>query len=117
MVISRKKSVCVYGYKKYRNSFGISEFDNYDVSSIKTNEAYAIVPPPEDIIREMRLELYSDIWERKMRWDVLEPREEKIAVTDISSHYKEIYNSAISVINKGRVYNYELDNSFAKLEK
>lgn len=115
--LAEKKLVCVYGYKKYRNSFGISEFDNYDVSSIKTNEAYTIVPPSENIIREMGLELYSDIWERKMRWDVWEPREEKIAVTDISSHYKEIYNSAISVINKGRVYNYELDDSFAKLER
>lgn len=114
--LTEEKLICVYDYKTYHSNFYISKFNNYKISNIKLNEEYSIIPPSENLIKEIGLELNPYIWEHKMQWDIWEERAEKKAINNIPKCYKEIYDSAITMINKGRSFNYGLDNSFAKLE-
>lgn len=112
--LAEKKFVCVYDYKKYRDNFRISPYDSYAQKDIVDNTEYGIIPPSEELINGLWLQLHSSIWENKMRWDKWEEREVKEKGDYVA--YQDIYEKGIDLINYGRKHNNDAHCEFANLE-
>lgn len=117
--LAEGKYVKVYDYKSYRTSFGMSEvnedYDNRIIVSVQDN-TYHITPLSSELISDIGLNLFPDLWEKQMKWDAWENRDLWERKTYISSGYKKLYEQAVSYINRGRFSQCGEDECFVDLE-
>lgn len=117
--LAEGKYVKVYDYKSYRTSFGMSEinedYDNRIIVSVQDN-TYHITPLSSELISDIGLNLFPDLWEKQMKWDAWEKRDLWERKTYISSEYKSIYEQAVKYIDRERNKKYTSNNCFVDLE-
>lgn len=106
----------VFSYKSYRKSFAISDVTSYNMSDIVTEHNYSIIPPSEELINMLGLNLDYKCWTQRQMWDKWEKREHKEELKIVPEQYKDIYKVVISLINTDRDAYGGMDEAFIRLE-
>lgn len=115
--ITENKPVYVYDYKEYLDTFLVSEARICSPNEIIENDKYTILPPSEELIKALGLELSPAIWQRKRAWDEWHPRPSKTDNSDlIPEEYLPLYQLVVYAINLSRSKELGYDEEFDKLE-
>lgn len=112
------KYMKVYDYKAYRSSFALSELaDKSAKSTVTEKDEYGITPLSRELISEIGLDLFPDMWEFRMKRDCWEERELWKKRNCIAAENRELYDMAVEYINHGRSSRDGSDDCFVDLER
>lgn len=112
------KYVIVEDFKEGIGKEKLSELDDATGRNVVEAEEYVIIPPSEELIQLLGLDLVSRVWKRKYPWNSWYKQTPRSACPEISSEcsYFDLYKKALKILNRDRQFDYGHAEAFYELE-
>jgi len=113
--VSESIYVKIRGYKYHNDTFHYSKDEGV---TYELNRDYQVLPPTDELIEKLGLELRSSRWMYKSEHDgwYARPIKEPV-VSATTSNHKDTYMTALKLINLSRIKDYGCDRDFSLLEQ
>lgn len=115
--IKENKLMLVFGFKEYSNKFRIADYNASSKEDIRDNDGYEIITFPDELIKELGLQLFPDRWRHITPGSEWEYREEKKHSGQDFGKYSNLYLLALKALNQLRTTPNDQSNLSCALER